>query len=149
MKEGQSRMHSKWCEPIITHAVISSLVFACVLGSAMAADLTGDELKDLLSGKSIYVQTTAASATGTAGQGVLYYAADGRALYKTPTGAIWHGAWVIKDNAICSDWKERPTTPCSKYAKQSDTISILNATDGEVRAKVLKIVAGNVENIAP
>jgi hypothetical protein len=133
----------------VARVVLSSLVFACMLGSAMAADLTGAELKDLLSGKSIYAQTTAASATGTVGQGVLYYGADGHALYKTPTGAIWHGGWIIKDNAICSHWKERPSNPCSKYYKQGDTISILNATNGEVRARVLKIVAGNAENIAP
>jgi hypothetical protein len=133
----------------IARIVISSLVFAWTLSSATATDLTEVELKDLLSGKSIYVQTTAASAAGTAGQGVLYYAADGHALYKTPTGAIWHGAWVVNDNAICSVWKERPSTPCSKYEKQGDTITILNTTNGEVSAEVLKIVAGNAENIAP
>jgi hypothetical protein len=84
----------------IIRVAISSVASMSVLGSAGAADLTGAELKDLLSGKSVYLQMTAASSTGTAGQGVIYYAADGDALYKTPAGALWHGTWAIKDNAV-------------------------------------------------
>src|SRR5215211_2759290 len=37
-----------------------------------------------LAGKTAYLETTAASA-GTPGQGVIYWAEDGTALYKTPT----------------------------------------------------------------
>jgi len=133
----------------IARVVFSSFASLYMFSSAMAAELTGPEIKDLIGGKSVYSQTTAASSTGTAGQGVIYYAADGTALYKTPSGATWHGTWVIKDNTACIDWKERPNNPCSKYDKQGDTISILNATNGEVRAKIVKIVAGNAENITP
>jgi hypothetical protein len=35
-------------------------------------------------------------------------AEDGTALYKTPTGAMWHGKWEIKGNTACADWKEKP-----------------------------------------
>jgi hypothetical protein len=133
----------------ITRVAMSFVASVCVLGSAMAAELTGTEVKDLINGKSVYSQSTAASSTGAAGPSVIYYAADGTALYKTPTGAMWHGTWVIKDNTACVDWKERPNNPCSKYDKQGDTISILIATTGEVRAKIVKIVAGNAENLAP
>ena len=57
-----------------------------LIGSAFAADMTGAEIKAFLSGKTAYLETTAASATGTPGQGVIYSAEDGTALYKTPTG---------------------------------------------------------------
>jgi hypothetical protein len=63
-----------------------------ILGSAFAADMTGADIKAFLSGKTSYLETTAASASGKAGQGMIYWAEDGTALYKTPSGAImtWH-----------------------------------------------------------
>jgi hypothetical protein len=63
-------------------AAVSVLDAIFLVGPATAADLTGAELKTLLSGKSVYLENTATSAAG-AGQGVLYYAVDGSALYKT------------------------------------------------------------------
>jgi hypothetical protein len=80
---------------------------------------------------------------------VIYYAADGTALYKTAGGTMWHGTWTVKDNTACVDWKEKPNNPCSKYDKQGNTINIVNVTTGEVRAKVVKVVAGNSENLSP
>jgi hypothetical protein len=126
------------------------LVCFCLLASpAAAAELTGAEIKDVVSGKTLYTETTAASSTGTAGKGVIYYAADGNALFKTPSGAMWHGTWAIKDNTICSNWKEVPNNPCSKYDKQGDAISIVNSATGQVRAKIVKTAPGNPENLAP
>ena len=55
-----------------------------LIGSALAADMTGAEIKSFLSGKTVYLETTAASASGKAGQGVIYWSEDGTALYKTP-----------------------------------------------------------------
>ena len=118
-------------------------------GSAGAAELSGADITALVSGNSIYIETSAASITGVAGQGVLYYMTDGTSLYKTPKGETWHGKWSVKDNTICTDWKESPGTPCSKYDKQGDTVSIVNATTGQVRAKILKTAPGNAEKIAP
>jgi len=118
-------------------------------GSAMAAELNDAEIKDLLSGKTVYVETTSASSTGTAGKGVLYYAPDGSILYKTPGGAMWHGKSAIKDHTNCSNWKEAPNAPCSKYDKQGDTVAVLNAATGQVRGKIVKTAPGNVEKVAP
>jgi len=128
-----------------------SLVLASMFlaGPSMAAELTGAEIKDLISGKTIYLETTSGSATGKAGQGVIYFAADGIALYKTPMGVMWHGNWVIKDNTNCSNWKEAPNAACSKYDKQGDTLTIINASTGQVRGKIVKTAPGNVENLAP
>jgi hypothetical protein len=133
----------------INRIVLAAIASSLTLGSAMAADLSGAEIKDLITGKSVYLETTAASVTGTPGHGVIYYSADGTALYKTPKGVMWHGTWSIKDNSACVDWKEQPNNGCVKYDKQGDTISIVTATTGQTRAKVVKIAPGNAENLVP
>jgi hypothetical protein len=120
-----------------------------LIGSAFAADMTGAEIKAFLSGKTAYLETTAASATGTPGQGVIYWAEDGMALYKTPTGAIWHGKWEIKGNTLCADWRERPNNPCTRYDKTGDTVSVIDSVSGQTRAKIVKTAPGNAEKLAP
>ena len=120
-----------------------------LIGSALAADMTGADLKAFISGKTVYIETTAASATGTPGQGVIYWAADGTALYKTPTGAMWHGKWDTKANTLCADWKERPNNPCTRWDKTGDAITILDSVSGQTRAKVVKTAPGNAEKLAP
>ena len=72
-------------------AALAAAGLVAVVGTAIAADMTGDEIKAFTSGKTVYIETTPASVTGTPGQGVIYWAEDGTALYKTPTGALWHG----------------------------------------------------------
>jgi hypothetical protein len=132
----------------VGRTAISALGSVFLIGSAVAADLTGAQLKELLSGKSVYLENTATSTAG-AGQGVIYYAADGTALYKTGSGKILHGTWTIKENTACIDWKEQPNNPCTRYDKQGDTITSFNVATGQPRGKVLKIVDGNAEKIAP
>ena len=133
----------------IAGAAIAAVVcFACLIGTARAAEMTGAEIKQFLSGKSVYLELTATS-SGGAGQGVIYYAADGTALYKTAKGALWHGTWSIKDNTACTDWKEFPNNPCSKYDKQGDTVMQINAVTGQPRGKILKTADGNAEKLAP
>ena len=134
---------------IVARAIIVTAGVAGLIGSALAADMTGADIKAFLSGKTIYLETTAASATGKPGQGVIYWAEDGTALYKTPTGAMWHGKWEIKGNTLCADWKERPNNPCTRYDKTGDTVSVLDAVSGQTRAKIVKSAPGNAEKLAP
>jgi hypothetical protein len=129
--------------------IITAAASICLIGPAMAAEMTGAELKDLLSGKTLYNEATAASAAGAAGQTVLYYAADGTVLYKTAKGAIWHGTWTIKGNLVCQEWKEAPNTACRKYDKQGDAITVLNSENGQAIAKIVKTASGNPENLKP
>jgi hypothetical protein len=119
------------------------------LGQACAADLTGAEIKALLSGKTVYLETTAASSSGQAGQGVIYWAEDGRAPFKTPSGAVMHGKWEIKGNTNRTDWKERPGAGCVRHDKIGDTISAIDAASGQTRAKIVKTAPGNAEKLAP
>ena len=133
----------------LARAIIAGTGVAGLIAPALAADLTGPEIKALLSGKSVYVETSAASASGQPGQGVIYWAEDGTALYKTPSGAIMHGKWEIKGNTNCTDWKERPNTACTRYDKVGDTVTVFDTASGQVRAKIVKTAPGNAEKLAP
>ncbi len=116
---------------------------------AHAADMTGAEIKTFLSGKTAYLEATAASASGQAGQVVIYWAEDGTALYKTPSGTMMHGKWEIKGNTNCTDWKERPGTGCVRYDKTGDGATVIDAASGKVRAKIMKTAPGNAEKLMP
>src|SRR5438105_1896941 len=61
---------------IASRALLVAASVVALAGSALAADLTGAEIKAFLSGKTAYLETTAASASGTAGQGVIYWGED-------------------------------------------------------------------------
>ena len=131
------------------HAIIVTTGVVGLFGSALAADMTAPDIKAFLSGKTTYLETTAASVAGQAGQGVIYWAEDGTALYKTPTGALWHGKWQIKGNTLCADWKEKPNNECDRFDKTGDTVTVLDAASGQARAKVAKTATGNAEKLAP
>ena len=133
----------------IVRAIIVAAGVSGLSGSVFAADLTAAEIKALLSGKTVYLETTAASASGQAGQGIIYWGEDGTALYKTPAGAMMHGKWEIKGNTNCTEWKERPNVGCTRYEKNGDTVTVFDAPSGQVRAKIVKIVPGNAEKLAP
>ena len=49
-------------------------------------------------------------------------AGDGTALYRTPSGSMFHGKWEIKGNTLCAEWRERPNTGCIRYEKTGDAV---------------------------
>jgi hypothetical protein len=132
----------------IERAVVPAIGSICMLGSAMPAELTGAEIKELISGNSVYLELTA-SITGAEGLGTIYFDTLGLALYKTPKGVIWHGTWKIEGNTVCTDWQESPHNPCTKYDKRGDTITTIDVAAGVARGKVTKIVQGNAEKLSP
>ena len=133
----------------ITRIVLWPISFLVFGTTAFAAELTGSDIKALLYGKTLYLETTAASASGKAGQGAIYWSEDGTALYKTPDETIMHGKSEIKDNTNCTEWKERPGTGCTRYDKQGDVVTIIDVKSGQVRAKIVKTAPGNAEKLAP
>jgi hypothetical protein len=120
-----------------------------LINLAHAAELTGAEIKTFLSGKTAYLETTAASAGGVAGKVVIYWSEDGTALYKTPSGTIMHGKWETKGNTNCTEWKEKPGTGCVRYDKTGDSVTVIDVTSGKVRAKIVKTAPGNAEKLMP
>lgn len=131
-----------------THAIIIAAGFVGLIGPALAIDMTAAELKAFISDRTLYLETTAASNSGHAGHGVIYWGKDGTALEQTPSGVIWHGTWRIEGDKLCPSWKEKPGTGCILYDKTGDTVSIV-AADGKVRAKVVKTAASNAEHLTP
>jgi hypothetical protein len=131
-------------------AVIAAVAGTALLaGSAFAADLKDAEIKELISGKTIYLALDAGTVTGATGTGMIYYNPDGTALYKLPDGKTWHGTWTIKDNQGCVVWKEATNNACTRYDKAGDVITMINVATGKPRGKLVKTAAGNAENIAP
>jgi hypothetical protein len=124
---------------------------AAAVVPASAADMTAAEIKTYAIDVTQYVELGAGSVTGQAGQGVIYRSGDGNALYRTPTGAIWTGTWEFKGDSLCSTWKQAPTPgpTCSRYEKTGDTVSVLDATTGALRVKIVKTAPGNAEKLAP
>ena len=134
---------------IAAHAITATAVLG-LFGSALAAEMTGADVKAFLSGKTVYLETTAASSAAQAGQAMIYWAEDGTALFKTPGGAIMHGKWEIKGNTNCTDWKERPDdVGCVRYDKTGGAVTVIDTASGKTRARIVKTAPGNAEKLAP
>jgi hypothetical protein len=130
---------------ISMRAALATAGLVAIVGTAIAADMTSDEIKATISGKTVYLECGATSTGGT-GQGIIYYAADGSALYKSAGKGMLHGTWSVKGNMSCTDWKEVPNNPCSRYDKQGDTITLINVTTNQPRCKISKTAP---EKLAP
>ena len=58
---------------VTAHTVIVTTGVIGLVGSALAAEMTGADIKTFLSGNTAYLKTTAASATGQVGNGMIYW----------------------------------------------------------------------------
>jgi hypothetical protein len=133
--------------------VRSSLLAAIVFfaGPACADDLNADQIRQLISGKTVYMETTANSETRAAGAAHQFFAADGSVLFKTAKGELWTGTWSIHNgrprgaDSVCIDWKQIQNNGCYFFDKQGETVSI--KAGGVVLAKIGKIADGNVEKL--
>lgn len=114
--------------------------------TAMAADLTGAELASMFHGKTAYIDFPAGNAATGAGQGAIYYLADGNVTGKLPNGQVRKGKRTIKDNTACLSWDGAPAATCSRLEKDGDKIKIMG-TDGTLRGTITKIVDGNPEKL--
>jgi hypothetical protein len=117
--------------------------------SAIAADMSTDELRTFLMGRTYYLEVTAGGTLAQAGQAILYFVPDGTVLNRVPSGKIQQGTWAIKDNTVCVAWKDLPPNPCSRYDKQGDVVTVINVSTGQPRGKIVKTADGNVENLTP
>ena len=132
--------------------------------AAVAADMTTDELRKFLVGRTYVLDVSVGGTLAKAGQATLFFAPDGGVvaavlalehrrdggvLNRIPNGKILQGAWTIKDNTVCVDWKNQPPNPCSRYDKQGDTVTVINVSTGQPRGRIVKSADGNVERLAP
>lgn len=134
----------------LNRTVIAAAATFGLASAASAADLTDGEIKTLISGKTVYLEIGGGgSVTGATGPGVIYYNADGTAVFKTPKGEMWTGKWTIKGNTGCVEWKQATTNACTRYDKQGETITLINVATGQPRGKIVKTADGNAEKLAP
>lgn len=113
---------------------------------AYAAEMTGPDIKALISGNTVYLSLVPGGPAG-GGEGAIYFNAEGTATFKTPAGAIWHGAWQVKENQLCIDWKELPNNPCTRYEKDGAETTLINAANGKPRGKLVKVAPSNPEKL--
>jgi len=139
------RANRKKGSEMFKHAIVLAASLALCATAAHASEMTGAEIKALISGNTSYLALDTPTA-GT-GEGIIYYNADGTATFKTPKGAIWHGPWTVKDNTLCIDWKEMPNNPCTRYDKQGADILLINVATGKPRGKIVKVVPSNAEKL--
>ena len=132
----------------IKYVAIATTGALGLTAAAVAADLTEAELKSMIVGKTLYLELQAAgSVTGASGQGMIYYAEDGMAHYKTAKGEMWQGKYSFTGSTQCTDWKQASNNPCTRYDKQGDTVTLFNVATGQARGKVLKTAPGNPEKL--
>ena len=128
------------------HFILAGLVMAGFAQSARGAEMTATEIKELVTGNTVYLELNAGAAAG-AGQGAIHFGAEGKATFKTPSGPIWDGPWTMKENTVCIDWKQLSNNPCTKYEKQDSTITLINMATGKPRGKIVKVTPGNPEKL--
>jgi hypothetical protein len=126
--------------------IVLALGLGACATAAQASEMSASDIRTLVSGNTAYLALNPGAAAGT-GDGVIYYSADGTATFKTPSGAIWHGPWILKDNTLCIDWKEQPNNPCTRYEKEGSDIVLINVATGKPRGKVVKVAPGNPEKL--
>jgi hypothetical protein len=126
-------------------AMIAVMGLGLYASGAQAADMTSADIMKLISGNTAYLALDTPAA-GT-GEGIIFYNADGTATFKTPNGAIWHGAWQVKDSSVCVDWKELPNNACTRYEKQGTDIFLINMATGKPRGKIVKVLPNNPEKL--
>lgn len=127
-------------------AIVVALALGLCATSAQAGEMSGTEIKTLVSGNTAYLTLNPGGPAG-GGEGIIYYNADGTATFKTPNGPIWHGSWTVKDDTACIDWKELPNNPCTRYEKQDADIILINVATGKPRGKLVKVVPSNPEKL--
>jgi hypothetical protein len=142
-------------EPIVQDRLSTSLkavwigFVALATNPAIAADMSTDELRQFLIGRTYYLETTAGGTLAQSGQAILYFAPEGGVINRVPSGKIQQGAWTIKDNTVCVVWKDLPPNPCSRYDRQGDLVTVINVQTGQPRGKIIKSADGNVEGLKP
>lgn len=134
---------------IATRASIVMAGVVSLVGSALAEDMTGSQIKEYLAGKTVYAQTTGASSSGQAGAIVIYLGEDGTEHQRTPSGTIMHGTWRIEGNTLCTQWNEKPAVGCARFDTTGDTVTVIDAASGKTRATIVKTAAGNAEKLTP
>ncbi|HXD47021.1 MAG TPA: hypothetical protein VN655_18005 [Pseudolabrys sp.] len=132
----------------LVNAALTGFIFVSAT-PAIAEDMSSDQLRKFLVGRTYFLEVTAGGTLAHAGQATLFFAPSGVVLNRIPSGKIQQGTWTIKDNTVCVEWKDLPPNPCSRYDKRGDVVTVVNIATGRPRGRIVKSVDGNAENLTP
>jgi len=132
-----------------SHKAVWISLVALATNPAIAADMSADELRRFLRGRTYYLETIAGGTLAQSGQAILYFAPEGAVLNRIPSGKVLQGAWTIKGKTVCVVWKDLPPNPCSRYDRQGDIVTVINVGTGQPRGRIIKSSDGNVEGLQP
>ena len=121
-------------------SLVLFMAVCCTASSYAAEPLTGDQVKELVSGNTVY---------GEARKGwkaIRYLAPDGKMIqYLVDKDKYAEGDWNIKGNELCWGF-ERARTNCGKLVKKGDEYHFLK-DDTKHIFTIKKIESGNSEKM--
>jgi hypothetical protein len=111
--------------------------------------LSASQISVLIKGQTAYLKVPAGGPFGSGGELPFYYAADGTATLKYPTGKVRKGTWAIAEpDQYCVIWSDiAPEKSCTRISKAADgSYGARRATDN-VPLPILRFTQGNAENL--
>jgi hypothetical protein len=111
--------------------------------------LTASQISVLIKGQTAYLKVTAGGPFGPGGELPFYYAANGIATLKYPTGKVRKGTWAIAEpDQYCVIWSDvAPEKSCTRISKAADDSYSARRAADNVPLPILRFVAGNAENL--
>lgn len=105
--------------------------------------MTGQQLDALMTSNSIYL-----TEPNSSGEIVLWYAADGIAAARLPSGSLLKGTWEIVGDKSCIKWSYAPNTnSCSIMVRRDGQLLLLENGTDRLLGTVKKIVPSNAESL--
>jgi len=105
------------------------VLFICSATTTVSAQqaLAGDELKSLISGKSVRFSD---------GSGVATYKADGKyEFFNMNTGATRRGKWIINADRVCID-SDDGHKRCDQYIKEGGRTYLKNSSGAKITFQI-------------
>ena len=106
------------------------------------------QLDGLLTGNTVFIDLPAGGPGGpTGGVAICYFGKGGRAHFKLPTGTTLVGPWFLEVDHYRADWDNGPKNSCTRLVKSDGKINVIDATSGNLRGHITRIVPGNSEQV--
>lgn len=124
--------------------VVSIFILGAISNMATASGTTmnDSQLDAIMTGNTIYFIEPESK-----GEIVLWYASNGVAKAKLPSGNLLDGTWSIKDSLSCIVWSYSPKDSCSKLVKSDNQLALLESGSNRLLGTVKAITTGNTENL--
>ena len=109
--------------------------------------MTRQQLAELVIGNTLHHELAAGSPQGD-GTAVFYFAPDGRATARLPSGRIMQGDYEVDDGGYRLNWDRGLQNSRSSLNYEDGVLTCRNRSDGALRSIIAKIAAGDAEEIS-